>query len=151
MVRNQWQSAGRRLQLLRSNASSMYSLEIERANGLPITVTCSSNATATSGEKRAVILEFDYEFEIVDPKEDLAEVMKQDLPKLEFFILYYLAQETGLLECDLDRQAIPPIPMDGSSGAMSPTSIVNGSTVLNVEIVSLSSTSTDARDWTVGT
>jgi hypothetical protein len=144
-------SKTRNMALLRNTTTSMYNLEVEQANGLPITVTCTSNSTvAATDRRRGVIMEFDYEFAILDPKEELAEVMKQDLPALEFFILYYVAEETGLLECDFERQAIQPLPGDNSNGASSTTSMVNGVAVLDVDVISLSSTSHDTRDWTVG-
>lgn len=127
----------------------MYEPEIERANGLPITVTCTNSTSNTEASRKAALIEFDYELAIVNPNEHLAEFMKQDLPSLEFFLLFYVADEAGLLECNLERQVIAPT----QTGAAGDVSAISGIDLerLNVDIVSLSSTSTDTRDLTVGT
>jgi hypothetical protein len=72
--------------------------------------TSSSNTTTTttpSSNHQALTLLFGYEFAIIDPRESVGgEVIQQDLPSLEYNLLYHVADAIGLLNCHsiIDKQ-----------------------------------------------
>lgn len=94
-------------------------ITIRRENGLPIDYTCplrllefnSSSlllsAGSTSGDElQSIEIGFSYAFSVVDPNEGIEEVIEQDLPALEYSILYLVAQSMGILKCDFENQNI---------------------------------------------
>lgn len=81
--------------------STSATLTIERERGFPIRIQCVSSPE----EIETLTLFFEYEFAIVDPRESIAgEVIAQDLPSLEYFLLHHTAREIGLLSCDDDSR-----------------------------------------------
>jgi hypothetical protein len=92
---------------------------IREENGIPVEIACPlplpkistteswrRNTTADITQLNSVDVKFSYEFAILDPKESIEEVIEQDLPSLEYGILYLVAKSTGLLQCDLKNQNI---------------------------------------------
>lgn len=76
-------------------------LIIERDRGLPIRIECVDD---TNDEMETVTLLFAYEFAILDPRESIAgEVIAQDVPSLEYFLLHHVARDIGLLSCETER------------------------------------------------
>jgi hypothetical protein len=139
----------RRTHRLRASSREMYKLEVQRSDGLPVIMTCNSNSTSSAQaaakmHRLNATIEFDYEFAVIDPGEDVVEVMKQDLPYLEFFILYYVAEQTGVLKCDLASQDVF---LFGDKSLISAT---QADARPKADVVSLSSVATDTRDLTVG-
>jgi hypothetical protein len=132
---------------LRSSSSirSLYELKVEKNNGLPVSLSCTRDANSStkvtaSNDTRQVLdstILFDYELMLRDPMENLVEVLQQDLPKWEFFLLYYVADDIGILGCDIDNQNI--IGYDAKTG-----------NATSVDVVSLSSYGTDVVDNRVG-
>ena len=108
-------------------------------NGLPVSLSCqpknSTNVTAvnTSSSLLDSTIEFDYELMLRDPRENVVEVLLQDLPKWEFFLLYYVADDIGILGCDIEKQ-----------------NITNSTEESSVDVVSLSSYGTDVIDNRIG-
>lgn len=92
------------------------------------------------GDEHKVVLEFDYEISLKDPQESvLGEVLEQDLPKLEYWILYYLAEQTGIQTCDIANQNVSLFRSTSS----------NGNNKLNApkaDVIGLSSLGTDHVD-----
>jgi hypothetical protein len=71
-------------------------------------LSSATNATTTQHQQQqALTLLFGYEFAVIDPREPVGgEVIHQDLPFLEYQLLYYVADAIGLHQCDtiLDTQ-----------------------------------------------
>ena len=131
------------------NIRDLYEFEVERNDGLPVSLSCtdslgssssSSKAKNTTNDARQILVTtilFDYELTLRDPEEELVEVLRQDLPKWEFFLLYYVAEDIGIIGCQqIGRQNIT------SSAESNSTS---------VDVVKLSSFGTDVVDTRIGT
>jgi hypothetical protein len=128
---------------------SLYEFKVVKVNGYPVSLSCREKNSSSSSQvasKSAIpsttfkneslldsTIEFDYELLLPDPREDIVEVLQQDLPKWEFFLLYYVADDIGILGCDIGKQNI------------------NGTEGSSVDVVSLSSYGTDVIDNRVGT
>lgn len=126
-----------------------YVLNVQQNNGLPVNLTCTSKTptvtqTTASRSMYDATIEFSYEFTIFNPDQDPIEVLKQDVPLLEFFILYYVAQGTNILDCNVQNQGIS---LFAESASTSAGGAIDQPTV---ELLSLSSVSTDTRDLTIG-
>ncbi len=142
----------------------LYEFQVERNNGLPVSLSCSSaadtgnppnnsNATTTltntthpnnnTNDTRQILdttISFDYELTLRDPVEGLVEVLSQDLPKWEFFLLYYVAQDIGLIGCQEIGQQNITRNQDS-----------NNTSFYSVDVVNLSSFGSDVVDTRVGT
>jgi hypothetical protein len=95
----------------------------------------SSNSNDTREVLNTTIL-FDYELSLRNPEEGIGELLFQDLPKWEFFLLYYVAEDIGIIGCPLiGRQNVTTFSPTNSS----------------VDVVKLSSFGTDVVDTRVGT
>lgn len=133
----------------------LYEFKVEKINGLPVSLSCKENHTASSSSSQVPsssssqnndtrttldsTIEFDYELILRDPMEDLVEILQQDLPKWEFFLLYYVADDIGILGCDLQKKK------------QNITAITNSSQEEKEwDIVSLSSYGIDVVDTRVG-
>ena len=124
---------------------STYEFQVENSNGIPVSLSCVANAsidepTNVTRQRLDSTIVFDYELTLRDPMEGIVEVLKQDLPQWEFFVLYYVAEETGVLECDFEMQNVSNFSSGNGSGA-------SGNAV---DVVSLSSYGTDVIDDRVG-
>jgi hypothetical protein len=125
---------------------------ILEGNGYPASYTCegsdSSEVTDTDIDTtttKTLQFQFDYEFVMKDPKEDLVEVFYEDLPVLEYGILWMAAQAVGLDTCTLDNQDISqwrPVGADAGN---------DESMIEESHVISLASARTDVLDPTVGT
>jgi hypothetical protein len=125
----------------------LYEFKVERYDGLPVSLICSDNSStpSTSKDKKKkndtrqtldTTILFDYEITLRDPEEDIGEVLFQDLPKWEFFLLYYVAEDIGIIGCQqIGRQNITSFSHSNSS----------------VDVIELSSFGTDVVDTRVGT
>ena len=107
-------------------------ISIREENGIPVEFRCPlpalnksklndvapSDGLLAGNETtyRKIEINFEYEFAILDPQESIEEVMDQDLPNLEYGILYLVAKSTGLLKCNLKNESI------ASWGPSDPTS-----------------------------
>lgn len=131
------------------NIRDLYEFEVERNEGLPVSLSCTDSlgnsssslkAKNTTNDARQTLVTtilFDYELTLRDPEEELVEVLRQDLPKWEFFLLYYVAEDIGIIGCQqIGRQNIT------SSAESNSTS---------VDVVKLSSFGTDVVDTRIGT
>jgi hypothetical protein len=123
----------------------LYEFKVERNNGLPVSLSCTdtSNTSSTSNAKqeendtRQVLdttILFDYEITLRNSEEQLAEVLFQDLPKWEFFLLYYVAEDIGVVGCQHIGQQ----------------NITSSSSKSSVDVVKLSSFGPDVVDTRVG-
>jgi hypothetical protein len=96
-------------------------LSIIVEDGLPVEYSCPwesrgmlltqrSNSVPRSGtaanDLRTIEIVYSYELAVIDPNESLEEVMVQELPTLEYAILYMAAKATHLLKCELEHQDI---------------------------------------------
>lgn len=119
-------------------------------NGYPARYTCEGSDGGEATEidtttTKTLQFQFDYEFVMKDPREDLIEVFYEDLPVLEYGILLMAVQAIGLDTCNLGNQRISQWrPAD--SNLQGTTSMIEES-----HVVSLSSSRTDVLDPTVGT
>jgi hypothetical protein len=118
-------------------------------NGYPASYTCkapgSEGTDADTTTTKTMQIQFDYEFVMKDPREDLVEVFYEDLPILEFGILRKAVQAIGLDTCNLDNQRIKRWrPADGN--LQGPGSMIEES-----HVISLASSRPDEIDPTVGT
>jgi hypothetical protein len=124
---------------------------ILEGNGYPASYTCEGVSmsegadTDTSITTKTLQFQFDYEFVMKDPREDLVEVFYEDLPVLEYGILLMAVRAIGLDTCNLDNQRISQWrPADGNlKGTSSP--------IEESHVVSLTSSRTDVLDSTAGT
>lgn len=130
----------------------LYEYKVERNNGLPVSLSCTDSVSAsndssntTTAIKKAndtrqlldTTILFDYELTLRDPVEEIIEVLRQDLPKWEFFLLYYVAEDIGIIGCqNIGMQNIT------SSSRHNSTS---------VEVINISSIGSDVVDTRVGT
>jgi hypothetical protein len=128
--------------------------------GYPITYTCNGSDngegdtdTTTSTNTKTLQFHFDYEFVMKDPRESLVEVFYEDLPVLEFGILWSAAQAVGLNTCNLEDQDIGQWRPIGADDANGDGRRLQGSRSMIEEshVVSLSSMRTDVIDPTTGT
>jgi hypothetical protein len=129
--------------------------------GYPITYTCDgpddgegdTDTTTTNTNTKTLQFYFDYEFVMKDPRESLVEVFYEDLPVLEFGILWSAAQAVGLTTCNLEDQDIGQWRPIGADDANGDGRRLQGSRSMIEEshVVSLSSIRTDVIDPTTGT
>lgn len=122
-------------------------LVVREEYGIPVEFACPvpsilepREAAAVDSDVRTIDVNFSYEFAILDPRESIEEVMEQDLPNLEYGILYLVAKSIGLLKCELQRQNV-------SSWA---TDVLTDSTNTEPYIVSLSSGANDQPKTDIG-
>jgi hypothetical protein len=127
-------------------------------SGYPASYACEgSDSEATEIDTtttKTLQFQFDYEFVMKDPREDLVEVFYEDLPVLEYGILWMAVQAIGLDTCNLDNQEISqwrPAGTDASSNAFGGKLQGTNSMIEESHVVSLSSSRTDVLDPTVGT
>lgn len=112
---------------------------IVQENGYPSRYTCETNdAAAAALSTKTLQFQFDYEFVIKDPRESLVEVFYQDLPVLEYGMLWMMVQAIGLDTCK-----------SSSSNALDQFATPD-STLETTRVVSLASTRKDIMDPTVG-
>ena len=136
------------------NVRDLYEFKVERSNGLPVSLSCTDSVNASDDSSKSTstiqnktndtrqILDttilFDYELTLRDPVEGIIEVLRQDLPKWEFFLLYYVAEDIGIIGC----QQI------GQQNISSSSSQSNSSPV---DVINISSVGSDVVDTRVGT
>ena len=153
----------------------LYEFRVERHQGLPVSLSCrldttdrrndddnhnttttwnnTNNSNSNNNDTRLLLnttISFDYELVLRDPVEDsLGEVLRQDLPQWEFFLLYYVAQDIGIIGCQAIGQQNITTTSNSSSSNNSNTNQTNAS--YSVDVVSLSSYGSDVVDTRVGT
>ena len=131
----------------RQYVRDLYEFEVERNNGLPVSLSCidsstsssTSNANVMKNDTRQILdttILFDYEITLRDPEEQIGELLFQDLPKWEFFLLYYVAEDIGIIGCQqIGQQNITSFSQANAS---------------DVDVIKLSSFGTDVVDTRVG-
>jgi hypothetical protein len=120
-------------------------------HGNPVSFTCEAPVISSVEKKdtdtdatKMLQFQFDYEFVMKDPRESLVEVFYEDLPVLEWGILWMAVQAVGLDTCILDNQDIQKWRAGGGRRLQGTRSMIEES-----HVISLSSTRTDVLDPTV--
>jgi len=71
----------------------------------PSSYECESNGNLSVD---TTTLSFAFEFIVAHPNEPIDEILVQDLPLLEYGILYRIGYASGILRCEFSEQAVDP-------------------------------------------